>query len=169
MTELYAIYAAGSAFSVVKASSKKEAFDIFASNQIRESDITNFVTEFASNEGLFEHFYKDDIGHFTEGYGNGGPKWLQEFNEQEKEAHIDSWVEKNVELFWSDQPQFANEYLKERNRGYQSPEFYTPEFSAEFWIDTVKRVIKLDDWYDAFEIVKVNLESSNYQLICKPE
>lgn len=169
MTELYAVYAAGSAFSVIKASSKEEAFDIFAENQVKESNIVDFITEFASNEGLFERFYRDDEGHFIKDYFEGSSKRLQELSGQEREDYIDAWVEINVFQFWSDKPQFATEYLKERTKGYRSPDFYIPEFSHEFWIDTVKRVIQLDDWYDAFEIVKIDLINDNYQLICEPE
>lgn len=67
-------------------------------------------------------------------YDNGGPKWLQELKEQDKENYIDSWIENNVTLFWKDKPQLAIEYLKERNVGYHSSELYIPEFSHEFWI-----------------------------------
>lgn len=169
MTELYIVYAAGSALSAVKANSKEEAFDIFSRNQIEESNINNFITEFASNEGLFERFNRDDEGHFIEDYFEGSSKRLPELSGQEREDYIGAWVERNVVQFWSDQPQFAAEYLKERMKGYDSPDFYKPKFSHNFWVDTVKRIIQQDDWYDTFEIVKVDLRNDNYQLICKPE
>jgi len=165
LTNLYAVHGRENIFTVVKANSKKEAFDVFASNQIKDENLNDFITNFAINEGLFEQFYKDDQGSFLDNYMNGGPERLQQLNEQERETYIDSWIEKNINQFWNDEPQFATEYLEEFNKGIQSNDFYKPEFSHDFWVNTIKKVIQQRDWYEDFDIIKIDLADHDYQLI----
>lgn len=160
MNELYAVHGGESIFSIVKANSKEEAFNIFARNQIEDENLNKFITELGFDGGLYESFYKDDRGYLM-----CNPKRLEQFNEQEKENYIDSWVEKNVNQFWSDEPEFAKEYLKELNKAYRSTCFYQPTFSQDFWVATIKRIILHENWYEDFDIVKIDLAASDYQLI----
>lgn len=165
MNNLYVIHGKESIISIVKANTKEEAFDIFARNQIEDENLNYFITSFAPNDGLLEWFYQDDTGQFMDGYGNGGPYWLQQLNEQEKEDYIDSWIKKNVNQFWNDEPQFAYEYLQELNKGYHSSDVYRPKFSHGFLVNTIKKVIQQGNWYEAFDIIKIDLADYDYQLI----
>lgn len=165
MKNLYAVHGGESIFTIVKAKSNAEAFDIFASNQVEDANLNDFITSFAVNDGLLEQFYRDNQGSFLDNYMNGGPERLQKLNEQERETYIDSWIEKNINQFWNDEPQFATEYFDEFNKSKQSNDFYKPKFSHDFWVNTIKKVIQQRDWYEAFDIVKIDLTDHDYQLI----
>lgn len=165
MSHLYVVYALDSTISVVKAESKAEAFDIFATNQINDKIFSIFIKEFDAGDGLLGMFHHDDQGYLFDGAQDGRSKRLQQLNEQEKDAYIDSWVERNAKQFWNDEPQFASEYLKELEIATQSSDFYTGKFSDAFLVSTLKKLIQQGDWYEAFDIVKIDLVENNHQVI----
>ncbi|ASK64103.1 hypothetical protein CFK37_19055 [Virgibacillus phasianinus] len=165
MSKLYAIHGGESIFAIVKADSKEKAFDVFASNQVGDEIIREHISEFVVNSGLLEDFYKDDKGSFFDDFTGEYPKRIKQLDKQEQKNYVDSWIEGNINQFWNDKPQFAAEYLKELNNSLNSSDNYKAEFSHEFWLDTIKRVIQKGDWYEDFDIVKIELEDDNYQLI----
>lgn len=169
MTNLYAVHGVESTFTIIKANSKEEAFNIFANNQIEDENLQDFITSFAVNDGLLEHFYRDDQGSFFENYMNGGPERLQQLNDQERNTYIYSWIERNANQFWNDKPKLATEYLNELYKANQkalnSNEFYVPDFTDDFWINTIKIVIQKINWYEDFDIIEINLTDRDYQQI----
>lgn len=159
------IYALGHTISAIKAESKEEAFDIFSTHQIDDENFNIFIKSLSINDGLLEKFYHDDQGYLFDIDQNKPPERLQQLNEQEKEDYIDAWIEKNAKEFWKDEPQFALEYLRELDKAKQSNVPYTIEFSDEFLVFTLKKIIQQGDWYEEFDIVKINLTDKNYQEI----
>lgn len=165
MNNLYAVHGGGSIYAVVKAESTEKAFDIFAKNQIEDETLSEKITEFITNSSLLEDFSKDGGGSFHDDYTGEYPERLESMSDEEKERYVTGWIEKNVREFWSDQPQFAEEYIRELNKSYESDDFYTGKFSEEFMIDTIKRIICLGNWYDDFGIVEIDLGENDYQII----
>lgn len=165
LTNLYAVHAAPSIFSVIEAESEEVAFDIFATNQIENEFFNEYISEFTINAGLLEKFYKDDEGSFFDSHTGDLPDRIKKLDQVQQNNHIHSWIKKNVNQFWSDKPQFADEYLKELDKNSRSNEPYTSSFSKGFWISTIKKIIQTGTWYDNFEIVKIDLTKNNYQLI----
>lgn len=167
LNHLYIVYALEGAISVIKSKSKEEAFDIFAVNQIDNKNYNIFIKSLSINDGLLEEFYQDDQGYLFDIEQNKYPERLQQLNEQEKEDYIDVWIERNAKEFWKDEPQFALEYLQELDKAKQSNTSYTIEFSDEFLVFTLKKIIQQGDWYEGFDIVKIDLTDKNYQVIYK--
>jgi len=165
LDHLYVVHTLNSTISVVKAESKEEAFDIFSMNQIGDENFNTFIKSLSVNDGLLEELYQDDQGYLFDTGQNKYPERLQQLNEQEKEDYIDAWIEKNAKEFWKDEPQFALEYLRELDKAKQSNVPYTIEFSDEFLVFTLKKIIQQGDWYEEFDIVKINLTDKNYQEI----
>ncbi|WP_200411898.1 hypothetical protein [Virgibacillus salexigens] len=59
MGNLYAIHGGESVFAIVKASSKKNAFDVYASNQMEDDKhIWEYISEFKINDCLLEEYKK---------------------------------------------------------------------------------------------------------------
>jgi hypothetical protein len=165
MTKLYAVHGGESIFTVVKADSEKEAFDIFAENQIDDESLVEQITEFITNASILEDFYRDEEGHFLEEITGDYPERLAAMDDEDRVRYINGWIEKNVKEFWNDQPQFAEDYLNELYKSRESDEYYTGQFSKAFMIDTIKRIINGGKWYNDFEIVEIDLSDSNYQLV----
>lgn len=165
MEKLYVVHDDGSIVVVLKAKSKERAFDIFVKNQIEDELLSEEITTFIVNGSLLENFYKDDKGSFHDDYTGLYPERLQVMSDEERENYVEGWIEKNVRGFWSDQPQFAEEYLRELHKSYESEDSYIGKFSEEFMIDTIKRIIRTDKWYNDFDIVEVDLEGKEYQII----
>lgn len=164
LNNLYAIHGGESLFSVIKANSKEDAFDVFASNQIADKVMHEYISEFKVDDSLLEKFYQDNDGHFWDMQGNL-PERIRKLDKDQQQPYINSWIEKNVNDFWSDKPHFAAEYLKEFYKSYNSNGFYSGKFSDDFWVDTIKKIIQQDNWYEDFKIVKIDLTNDNYQLI----
>lgn len=162
---MYAVYGASNVFSVIKASSRDEAFDIFASNQIKSEILNEYISGFIINDGFFESFYRDDTGYLMDNITGELPERVLQLNEDQQDSYVDSWIEKNINHFWEEEPQFATEYLNELNKARESNDFYKPTFSHDFWVSTIKKIIQRGNWYDAFDIVKINLADHNYQQI----
>ena len=57
------------------------------------------------------------------------------------------------------------EYLKKLDKAKHSDDPYTDDFSHPFLVSTIKKLIQQDDWYEAFDIVKIDLSDTNYQVI----
>jgi len=167
LDHLYVVYALEGTISVVKAKSKEEAFDIFAMNQIGDENFNIFIKSSSINGGLLEEFYHDDQGYLFDTGQNKYPERLQQLNEQEKKDYVDAWIERNAKEFWEDEPQFALEYLQELDKAKQSNAPYTIEFSDAFLVFTLKKIIQQGDWYEGFDIVKIDLTDKNYQIIYK--
>lgn len=165
MENLYGVYGADSIYAVVKAESKEKAFDIFAKNQINNKIFLETITEFITNSSLLENFYRDDKGSFHDDFINDYPERIKNIDPEKREIYVSSWIEKNIRAYWIDQPQFAEEYLRELHKSYESDDFYTGQFSEEFIIDTIKRLINTGDWYNDFRIVEIDFSKDNYQLI----
>jgi hypothetical protein len=165
MKKLYAVLGKPSVYGVVKAESKEEAFDVFAKSQLEDGNFTEEITEFITNFSLLGEFFKDDEGSFHNDCTGEYPERLEIMSDEEQEQYVKGWIEKNVRAFWHDQPQFAEEYIRELNKSYESDDFYTGQFSEEFMIDTIKRIINAGNWYDDFEIVEIDLEENDYQII----
>lgn len=165
MSDLYIVYALDSNIAAIKANSKAEAFDIFATRQINDENLNNFIKEFNIDDGLLGMFYRDDQGHLYDFDQNAPSKYLQQLSEQEQDTYIGSWVERNAKQFWNDEPQLAAEYIKEFKIATQSSDFYTGEFSDVFLVSTIKKLIQQDNWYESFDIVKVDLIENNFQVI----
>lgn len=164
MSDLYIVYALENNISVIKANSKAEAFDIFATRQINDVNLNVFIKEFNIDDGLLGMFYRDDQGHLYDFDQDVPSKYLQQLSEKEQDAYIASWVERNAKQFWSDEPQLAVEYIKEFKIATQSRGFYTGKFSDVFLLSTIKKLI-VDNWYEAFDIVKIDLIENNFQVI----
>src|SRR5699024_7370687 len=96
---------------------------------------------------------------------NEVPERLQQLNEQEKDDYMHSWIESNARQFWNDEPQFALEYLKQLDKARHSDDPYTDAFSHRSLLSTIKKLILQDEWYEAFDIVKIDLSDTNYQVI----
>jgi len=165
LSHLYVVYTLNSTISVVKAESKEEAFDIFAMNQIDNESFKTFITSSSINLGLLEEFFEDNQGYLLDLYQDEYPERLQHLNEQEQEDYIDGWIERNVKEFWEDEPKFALEYLQELDKAKQSKAPYTMKFSDAFLMFTIKKIIQQGDWYEGFDIVKIDLTDKNYQTI----
>lgn len=164
MNNLYAIHGGESLFSIVKANSKEDAFDIFAGNQIEDEIMNEYISNFIINDSLLEKFYQDNDGHFSNMQGDL-PERIRKLDKDQQQPYINSWIEKNVNDFWNDKPHFAAEYLNEFYKIYNSNGSYRGNFSYDFWVNTIKKIIQQDDWYEDFEIVKIDLTNNNYQLI----
>lgn len=165
LSHLYVVYALERKISVVKAESKAEAFDIFAMNQIHDENLNYFIKDFSFGDGLLSMFHRDDQGDLFDIYKNEYPEHLQHLNEQEKEDYIDSWIERNAKQFWDDAPQFASEFLKELEKAKRSNSPHAGQFSDAFLVSTLKKIIQQGDWYEAFDIVKIDLVENNHQVI----
>lgn len=164
MEKLYVARDDESITVILKAESKEEAFDIFAKTRLKDNRLLEEITEF-STDSLLGFFEKDDKGSFYDGYTGGYPERLNIMSDEEKEIYVDDWIEKNIKKFWADQPQFAEEYLRELHKSYESEGCYVAEFSEEFMIDAIKKIICTGKWYDNFEIVEVDLEGKEYQVL----
>ncbi|MCG7333633.1 hypothetical protein MHK72_12805, partial [Salinicoccus roseus] len=57
------------------------------------------------------------------------------------------------------------QYLKKLDKAKHSDDPYTDDFSHPFLVSTIKKLIQQDDWYEAFDIVKIDLADTNYQVI----
>ena len=165
MSHLYVVYALESKVSVVKAESKGEALDTFVRDLMDDENLNYFIKDFSFGDGLLTQFYRDDQGYLFDIDQNEVPERLQQLNEQEKDDYIDSWIESNARQFWNDEPQFALEYLKKLDKAKHSDDPYTDDFSHPFLVSTIKKLIQQDDWYEAFDIVKIDLADTNYQVI----
>lgn len=167
MSHLYVIYALDYTISVVKADSKAAALDIFSMNLIDDENLNYFIKDFALGDGLLSSFYYDNQGYFFDKYPNEIPERLQQLNEQEKEYYIDECIKKNAQEFWADEPQFASEFLQEVEKAKQADRSEAEHFSNDFLVSTIKKLIQQGDWYEAFDIVKIDLTDKNYQVIYK--
>ena len=165
MSHLYVLYALEHTISAIKAESKAEAFDIFARDLIDDENLNHFIKDFSLGDGLLSSFHHDDQGYLFDIDQNGYPERLQQLNEQEKDDYVDSWIESNARQFWNDEPQFSLEYLKELDKAKHSDNPYTGDFSDAFLVSTIKKLIQQGDWYEAFDIVKIDLSDTNYQVI----
>lgn len=167
MEKIYGILGIDVLLSVVKAKSKEEAFDIFSKNQLDNQEIRQYISVFANDDCLLANFYKDDHGHFFDMTGDYTER-LNLMNKKEMNEYMNFWFKKNAMNFWHDKPHFAEEYIKELEKGISTDElgnYVEPAFSNEFWIDTIKRVIQSCNWYTDFKIVEINLDNRNYQTI----
>src|SRR5699024_4703648 len=133
---------------------KEEAFDIFASNQIEDEYMREHISEFLITESLLKDFYRDNEGYFFDDFGEY-PERVRKLSKQQQDDYVNSW--RNINTYWKDKPQFAAEYLRELNKA-NTDENYIGEFSFDFWVDTIKRVIQKGNWYRDFDIVKINLD-----------
>lgn len=161
------IYALDHTISAIKAESKEEAFDIFATHQIDDENFNIFIKSLSINDGLLEKFYHDDQGYLFDINQNKPPERLQHLNEQEKEDYINKWIERNAKEFWADEPQFASEFLQEVEKAKQADRPDAEQFSNDFLLSTIKKLIQQGDWYEGFDIVKIDLTDKNYQVIFK--
>jgi len=167
MTKIYAVHGGSSIFTLVKASNEEDALTVFASNQLKDEILVETINEFSVNAGLFSEFYGDEHGSFFDDMTGELPSHVNDMEDVERENYIDMHVEENVREYWEDAPHFANEYLRELKRYQEATDWnaHVPEFSEEFYIDTIKRIITSPNWYDDFEIIEVDLTNTDYQLI----
>ncbi|MFJ8458886.1 hypothetical protein ACIQ57_07110 [Lysinibacillus xylanilyticus] len=165
MDNFYAIHGGASIYSVVKANSEEEAFNVFARNQINDKHLREEIGSFTVNASLLEKFYKDEDGSFFDDYTGEYPKILKNMSEEERENHVVHHIEKNINEFWKATPHFAEEYFNELQKQWGSEEIITPSFSKEFYIETIKLIIKDGNWFDNFAIVKIDLDEKDYQNI----
>ncbi|MGE1198301.1 hypothetical protein ACQJ18_26815 [Priestia megaterium] len=165
MTLFFAIHGGESIYSVVKAESKEDAFTEFARGQISDESMMEEINSFVTNGSLLEHFFHDENGHFLDDITGELSSSVLAIKEEDRMDYIDSHIAKNAREFWSDKPEYAALYLQELEKSRKEGIDYEPSFSEEFYIDTIKRIIKKTKWYSEFEIVEINLEDKAYQLI----
>ncbi|MFJ7950125.1 hypothetical protein ACIQZG_01215 [Lysinibacillus sp. NPDC096418] len=165
MKNLYVIDGGVDLLSVVKASNEDEAFNLFAKSKINDPFLKEEIEKILLNAGLFEYFYKDGNGSFFNDLTGDYPKRLLKMNETEREKYIDYHVEKNIREFWRDFPHLAEEYYLEWQKQWYSEIDSPPTFSNEFYKETIKLIILNTNYYDGFNITKIDLDYTNIQYI----
>lgn len=162
MTKLFAVHGGSSIFTVVKANVEEEAFNIFAENQIEDEIFREHIDQYTVNAGLFGKFYQDEEGYLFEEMSDQHPLRIRNMSEDERDNYINHHIELNVREFWHDAPQYANEYLMQLKAYELDWENHIPVFSKEFYMDTIKRVIKSGTWYEDFGILEIEMHDTNY-------
>jgi len=157
------VYSLEHTISLVRAESKSEAFDIFAKNLIEDKNLNIFIKNFALGDGLLSSFYHDDQGDLSD--ENEYPEHLKQLNEQERDKYINACIESNVRQFWDDEPQFASEFLQAVETAKRKGISEASHFSDAFLMSTIKKVIQKGDWFETFDIVKIDLTDTDYQII----
>lgn len=157
------VYSLEHTISVVRAESKSEAFDIFARDLIDDKNLNIYIKNFALGDGLLSSFYHDDQDDLSD--ENEYPGHLKQLNEQERDKYINAWIESNVRQFWDDEPQFASEFLQAMETAKRTGLSEASQFSDAFLVSTIKKVIQQGDWFDTFDIVKIDLKDTDYQII----
>lgn len=136
MESLFAIHGDSSIFAVVKANSEEEAFDIFARNSLNDEVLIEYINSFIVNDGLIEDFFRDEQGYF---YKEDEPEYedrILAMTAEEQERYVEINIKKNIDNFWSNTPQFAEEYHRELQRYWNSEDDIEPEFSESFYVET---------------------------------
>jgi len=164
MKKTFVVYAGPNICIAVNAESEEQAFERFAETQIMDETFRDHVETFIVNASLLEEFYSDENGFLLKENGDFKAHLLKIEDEEECFNYIYSCVEKNVRNFWSDAPQYAEEYLREY-RNNNNVDYYEVSFSREFYIDTFKRVVDLGDWYDDLVIKEIDLSTRDVQVI----
>lgn len=165
MESLFAVHGDSSIFAVVKANSEEEALDIFARNSISDEVLIEYIKSFAVNDGLFEGFFGDEQGYF---YKEGLLEYVDRIlalSEEDRAAYVNFHIKKNIENFWYNAPQFAEEYYLELQKYWNSEDGHEPDLSEEFYVDTIKKILNNGSWYKEFRIIRIDLSFNNYQLI----
>ncbi|MFF3023424.1 hypothetical protein ACFVRR_12330 [Gottfriedia sp. NPDC057948] len=164
MEKTFVVYAGPDICVAVNAESEEQAFERFAENRIMDETFRDHVDHFIVNFSLLEEFYSDDKGFLLDEDGEFKEHILKIENDKECIKYINNCIENNVKKFWSDAPQFAEEYMREY-RNNKNIDFYETNFSREFYIDTFKRVVALGDWYDDLVIKEIDLSTRDVQVI----
>ncbi|MGX7595607.1 hypothetical protein ACWNS2_10180 [Planococcus plakortidis] len=165
MENLYGVHAGSSTFVIVKANSEQEALDVFAKSQINDELLREEIDSFIVNSSLLEKFYKDEHGHFLEDFTGDYNQRLLNMNDVDRENYIQFHIEKNVREFWKDTPEHAESYLKAIKEYTEINAETLPSFSEEFYIETIKLIIRDGKWFGDFGIVKIELSEKDYQVI----
>jgi hypothetical protein len=166
----FVVYAGPDTVVAIKAETKEQAFDLFAKDRINDVNLNEEINNFIVNASLFERFYGDEEGSFFDDYSGDYPERILQIDEEKRQEYVESNIEKNIRGFWADKPPFAEEYLREYRRAHEVERdnetiIYTPNFSEEFYIDTIKRIINDGNWYDDFEIVELNFDEKDLQVV----
>ncbi len=164
----FVVYAGPETVIAIKANSKDQAYNLFAESRIDDVFLSEEINTFIINGSLLSKFYCDEKGSFFDDYTGEYPNRILAMPKDKREEYVENHIQKNIRSFWSDKPEFAEEYLKEYKKAHQEEyqeEMYTPSFSKDFYIDTIKRIINTEKWYDGFEIVEIDLADKDLQVI----
>lgn len=162
--KLFAVHGGPSIYALVQATDKEDALNVFAKGQIEDETIREEIDNFIVNGSLLEKFYRDEKGSFFEDLTGEVRSDLQHLSEDKLFEYQKKCITENVYEFWGKRSDLADEYLAELNKSLDSEDFYTANFSEEFYIETIKLIIQGGNWFNDFEIVEVE-SSSNYQVI----
>ncbi len=164
----FIVYAGPETVIAVKANNKDQAYNLFAESRIDDEFLSEEINNFIINGSLLSKFYCDEKGSFFDDYTGEYPSRILKMPKDKREEYVEHHIQKNIQNYWSDRPEFAEEYLREYKKAHEDEyleEMYTPSFSKEFYIDTIKRIINTGNWYDGFEIAELDLVDKELQVI----
>jgi len=165
MDNLFAIHGDSSIFAVVKAKSEEEAYDIFVRNSLGDEVLIEYINSFAVNDGLMEDFCCDEQGYFYKEDDFEYVDRILAMTEEEQEEYIEFNIKKNIDNFWSNTPQFAEEYYRELQKAWESEYEHEPNFTEDFYVETIKKIFNNGSWFNEFRIIRIDLNTKDYQLI----
>ncbi|MFQ3542838.1 hypothetical protein Q7A53_02045 [Halobacillus rhizosphaerae] len=152
--------------ATVRATTKEEAFDVFARHYSHDEKFRKLVNSFSPEKGLLGLFACDEHGSFfNEDEDQLIITYHARFNsmsEVQKEKYMNEKIESNIREFWDDKPQLADEYIAEwRKISGNGHDSYNScgKFSDAFYADVVKRT----KWFEEVSIHE--LTNNEYQLI----